>query len=75
VHPWHGQVVTILRSGSDAVWVEREFGEVRIIPISWTSLRKQLTSRHLADRGVRLAPDAALRLARWVAARRNGEES
>jgi hypothetical protein len=59
--------------GEDAVWIEREDGEARIVPASWTSLRPRATLHHADGRAVRLSPKAALALAAWVAARRAQE--
>src|SRR5438876_6906760 len=49
VHPWHGEDVTVLqRFGDRALLVERENGDRRIIPVSWTSL-VPLVSTRLSD--------------------------
>ncbi len=74
VHPWFGQSVHVLRGyGRDAVWVERDDGELRIVPIAWTSLHPRAPWRRRDGREVRLAPAAAISLARWVSARRQPE--
>ena len=62
--------MAVHRVGSDAVWVERDEGDVRIIPVSWTSLRPRVKLPCIDGREVRLAPKTVLELAKWVAARR-----
>jgi hypothetical protein len=57
----------------DAVWVEHDEGDLRIIPVSWTSLHPRVTLPGIDGRELRLAPETALALARWVAARRTPE--
>jgi hypothetical protein len=59
--------------GSDAVWVEHDEGDLRIIPVSWTSLRPRVTLPGIDGREIRLALETALELAKWVAARRTQE--
>ena len=72
VHAWHGETVAVLHGyGDRAVWVERDGGDRRIIPVSWTSLIPRASHR-LADGGtIRICPQAALELSRWVSARLN----
>jgi hypothetical protein len=51
--------------------VEREDGDRRIIPAYWTSLAP-LVSCGLSDgRTIRVSPQAALDLSRWVSTRRD----
>ncbi len=39
VHPWLGERLRVLRRhGPDRLFVERENGETRLIPVSWTDL-------------------------------------
>ena len=72
VHAWHGETVAVLHGyGDRAVWVERDGGDRRVIPVSWTSLIPRASHR-LADGGtIRICPQAALELSRWVSARLN----
>ena len=73
VHPWWGESVSVLRIyGRSAVWVEREDGDVRIVPISWTALVPRLDVAGTDGRKGRLSPGAALALSRWIEARREG---
>ena len=78
VHPWYGENVAVLQSfGDRAVWVEREDGDRRIIPLSWTSLVPEVSSRLSDGRTIRIAPQAAFELSRWVSIRldrKNGIE-
>jgi hypothetical protein len=70
VHPWHGETVGVLRRfGSNGVWIERASGERRVLPESWTSLVPRVPSRLAGGRAIRIAPETALELAQWVAAR------
>ncbi len=70
VHPWYGEAVEVLRSyGSDGVFVERANGERRAVPESWTSLVPRVPCQLSDGQTIRLAPESALDLARWVAAR------
>jgi hypothetical protein len=57
--------------GDDAVWVEREDGDLRIVPVSWTALvpRASLVDAH--GDGARLSPEAAFELSKWVLARKD----
>jgi hypothetical protein len=72
VHIWHGETVAVLHGfGPDAVWVERDDGDRRIIPATWTSLIPRAPCRLRDGRSMRLSPDAALELARWASARRD----
>ena len=74
VYPWHGEVVDVLGGyGDRAVWVERDDGDRRIIPISWTSLVPRATTRLEGVGAIRLCPQAALELSRWVSVRRDGQ--
>ena len=67
VHPWHGENVTVLQSyGDRAVVVERENGDRRIIPVSWTSLVPLVSCRVSDGRTIRITPQAAIELSRWV---------
>jgi hypothetical protein len=70
VHPWFGESVSVVRGhGEAAVWVEREDGDLRIIPACWTAL---VPRAHLveADGNGRLCAEAALALSKWVLARK-----
>lgn len=70
VHPWYGEAVEVLRThGSDGVFVERANGEQRAVPESWTSLVPRVPCQLSDGQTIRLAPESALDLARWVAAR------
>ena len=70
VHPWHREEVAVLQSfGDRAVWVERENGDRRIIPLSWTSLFPFVSSRLSDGRTIRISPQAAIDLSRWVSSR------
>ena len=70
VHPWHGETVGVLhRYGDNAVYIEREDGVRRIVPVSWTSLVPRVVSRLADGRGVRIGPEVALELTRWIAPR------
>jgi hypothetical protein len=72
VHPWFGEEVTVRRVyGTDAVMIERESGEVRIIPTRWTDLQPRLEAAMVEGRAVYLVPEAARALCRWIAARRD----
>jgi hypothetical protein len=70
VHPWYGEDVAVLQNyGDRAVVVEREHEDRRIIPVSWTSL-VPLVSCWLSDgRPIRISPQAAIDLSRWVSSR------
>jgi hypothetical protein len=70
VHPWYSEDVAVLQSyGDRAVVVEREEGDRRIIPVSWTSLIP-LVSCQLSDgRTIRISPQSAIDLSRWVSHR------
>jgi hypothetical protein len=71
VHPRCGEPAEVLRRyGPDAVWLEFADGQVTIVPRTWTSLLPQSTPLRVDDQPVRLAPDAAVKLASWIAARR-----
>ena len=70
MHPWHGETVEVLGThGSEAVWVERENGERQILARAWTSLVPRPACRLGDGRAIRIAPAAALSLARWAATR------
>lgn len=70
VHPWHGETVGVLHThGDKAVYVERENGVRRIVPVSWTSLVPRVPARLCDGRAIRIGPESALELARWVAPR------
>jgi hypothetical protein len=70
VHPWHGETVGVLhRHGDHAVYIEREDGVRRIVPVSWTSLVARVVSRLADGRAVRISPEVALELTRWMAPR------
>ena len=70
VHPWHREEVAVLQSfGDRAVWVERENGDRRIIPVSWTSLVPFVSSQLSDGRTIRISPQAAIDLSRWVSSR------
>jgi len=71
VHPWHGETVGVVHiHGDKAVCIERENGVRRIVPASWTSLVPRAPQRLSDGRVVRLDPESALELARWLAPRR-----
>jgi hypothetical protein len=55
--------------GDHAVYIEREDGIRRIVPVSWTSRVPRVASRLADGRGVRIRPEVALELTRWIAAR------
>ena len=74
VHPWHGENVAVLQSfGDRAVSVEREDGDRRIIPVSWTSLVPLVSSRLSDGRTIRISPQAVIDLSRWVSSRLDGK--
>ena len=71
VHPWCGQTVDVVRGfGDDAVWIERQDGDLRIVPLSWTALQPRGSELMVGSRPVHLAPQGLGALARWVEARR-----
>jgi len=75
IHAWHGETVAVLQGyGTEAVWVERDDGDRRVIPVTWTSLIPRVPCRLRDGRSVRLSTDAALELARWTSARRDSIE-
>ena len=75
IHPRCGDPVEVLRRfGPDAVWIEFADGQVTIVPRTWTSLVPRAAPMSVNDRPVRLAPDAAIKLARWITARCTGVE-
>ena len=49
--------------------VVRRGGVRRIVPVSWTSLVPRVVSRLADGRGVRIGPEVALELTRWIAPR------
>ncbi len=60
----------VLRShGSSGIYIERANGERRLIPESWTSLVPHVPCQLSNGQTIRLGPENALELARWVAAR------
>ena len=70
VHPWRGEAVEVLRRhGSSGIYIERANGERRLIPESWTSLVPHVPCQLSNGQTIRLGPENALELARWVAAR------
>jgi len=70
VHPWHGETVGVLRwYGEHAVYLEREDGIRRIVPVARTSLVPRVASRLADGRPVRINPEGALELTRWIALR------
>jgi hypothetical protein len=72
VHPWYGQTVVVLRRhgrGVGTIRVEREDGEVRVMPAYWTDLEPRLGLVG-ENNGARLTPQGALELSRWIAARK-----
>ena len=70
VHPLFGQELAVRSSyGPDAVWVETTDGKLRLLPLAWTSLVPRRESLEIDGQVVRLAPEALLDLAAWVAAR------
>jgi hypothetical protein len=70
VHPWHGETVGVLHlHGDHAVYIEREDGIRRIVPVSWTSLVPRVASRLADGRRVHIDPKEALELTRWIGAR------
>ncbi|MGH2396103.1 MAG: hypothetical protein ACRDFW_03765, partial [bacterium] len=74
VHPWHGESVAVLQSfGDRAVVVEREDGDRRIIPVFWTSLAPLVSCRLSDGRTIRISPQTAIELSRWVSTRRDGK--
>jgi len=79
VHPWYGENVVVWQSfGDRAVWVERENGDRRIVPVSWTSLIPFVSSRLSDGRTIRISPQAAIDLSRWVSSRldrKGGDEA
>ncbi len=71
MHPNVGSALTALRRhGPDMVRAEDADGREWIVPVAWTSLRPRVAPLTHEGVPVRLAPDAALALAAWVAARR-----
>jgi hypothetical protein len=70
VHPWHGEAVEVLGNyGSSVVCIRRDNGERRLVPASWTSLLPRVPCQLPDGRTIRIEPETALELARWVAAR------
>jgi hypothetical protein len=55
--------------GDRAVLVERENGDRRIIPVSWTSLVPLVSNRLSDGRTIRISPQAAIDLSRWASRR------
>lgn len=56
--------------GRHTVWVERENGDVRVVPISWTALVPRVDLIDPGGGKGRLSPRAALDLSKWVEVRR-----
>jgi hypothetical protein len=70
VHPWHGEDVVVLQNyGDSAVVIEHEDGDRRTIPVSWTSLVPLVSNRLSDGRAIRISPQAAFDLSRWVSSR------
>jgi hypothetical protein len=70
VHPWHGESVAVLQCfGDRAVVVEREDGDRRIIPVFWTSLAPLISPQLSDGRTIRISPQSAIDLSRWVSSR------
>jgi hypothetical protein len=62
--------VEVLRGhGSSGVWIERANGDRRLVPESWTSLVPRVPCQLSDGRTIRIGPETALELVRWVAAR------
>lgn len=60
----------MLRShGSIGIYIERANGERRLVPESWTSLVPRVPCQLSNGQTIRLGPETALELARWVSAR------
>jgi len=73
VHPLFGQELGVRSSyGTNGVWAETADGKRRLLPLAWTSLRPRREPLELEGQAVRLAPNALLELAGWVAARAGG---
>jgi len=71
VHPWCGELVSVVRGhGEDAVWVEREDGDLRIVPACWTALVPRVRLVGPNGQSGRLSLEASLELSRWVLARK-----
>ncbi len=62
--------------GSKEVYIERENGIRRIVPLSWTSLVPRIDCRLSDGQAIRIVPEAALELVRWLTPRldRTGED-
>jgi hypothetical protein len=73
VHPRYGEELTIVSAhGRNGVWAETSDGQLRVLPIAWTTLQPRASALVLGERQVRLAPDALRQLAHWVATRACG---
>ncbi len=55
--------------GRNAVSAEAPDGELRLLPVAWTTLRVRPEPLAFGGRPVRLAPQALLELTQWVAVR------
>jgi hypothetical protein len=70
VHPRFGEEFAAVSAyGRNAVFAETSDGELRLLPIVWTTLHVRPEPLALEGRPVRLAPQALRELALWVAAR------
>jgi hypothetical protein len=77
VHPRFGEDLAIVGAyGRSAVWVETfDGGDLRMLPLSWTSRHPRPEPLASQGRAVRLAPEALRELAAWVAARASDAET
>jgi hypothetical protein len=72
VHPRCGEQVAVWRGhGPGAVWAELSDGSLTILPTAWTDLEPRSAT---PEAGGKLALEALVQLARWVAARRAAPE-
>jgi hypothetical protein len=70
VHPLVGEKMSVVSPyGRHAVWVETSDGNLRLLPLAWTTLEPRGEPLALQGRALRLDPLALRELAAWVAAR------
>jgi hypothetical protein len=71
-----GQELAVRSSyGPDIVQAETGEGELRLLPLAWTSLRPRRAPLDHLGQAVRLDPEALLELAAWVEARKGRSAS
>jgi hypothetical protein len=76
VHPWFGEELSVVSVyGRQAVCAETAEGQLRLLPVAWTTLRPRAAPLVVGRRPVRLAPEGLRELALWLAARPHGFEA